>query len=421
MKSSLKLAAGTGGSVVVTHCQVCDSAELERIVFLGFLPPVNQMRTQGTTPHEQPAYPALLLRCRKCELVQLGLVVDPAILFPPEYPYSSGTTKILRENFAELYVDSQRVKKLAPNDLVVDVGSNDGTLLSNFTAHRVMGIEPSDMGKLAASRGIPTHIAYFGPAAAAAVRGEHGPAAIVTATNVFAHIENVHEIVSSIVSMLDDKGVFISESHYLLDLIETLQYDTIYHEHLRYYSLHALRHLLKMHGLEIVRVKRIPTHGGSIRVYAARPGVFPVDASVQETLDAERRFGLLTSDVFETFKQRATRSKLDIMALLRDLKGKGKRIVGIGAPSRASTLINYLAIDDGILDAVLEVPGSYKVGKYMPGTLIPVVDEGMLFTDQPDYAMLLSWHIADELIPKLKAKGFKGGFIVPLPTARIVD
>ena len=421
MKSSLKLAAGTGGSVVVTHCQVCDSTDLERIVFLGFLPPVNQMRTQGTTPHEQPAYPALLLRCRKCELVQLGLVVDPAILFPPEYPYSSGTTKILRENFAELYVDSQNVKKLAPTDLVVDVGSNDGTLLSNFTAHRVMGIEPSDMGKLAVSRGIPTHIAYFGPAAAAAVRGEHGPAAIVTATNVFAHIENVHEIVSSIVSMLDDRGVFISESHYLLDLIETLQYDTIYHEHLRYYSLHALKYLLEMHGLEIVRVKRIPTHGGSIRVYAAKPGVFPVDASVGETLGVEKRFGLLTTDVFEAFKQRVTRSKLDIMALLRQLKSEGKRVVGIGAPSRASTLVNYLAIDDGILDAVLEVPGSYKVGKYMPGTLIPVVEESVLFSSQPDYAMLLSWHIADELIPKLKAKGYKGGFIVPLPTARIVS
>lgn len=421
MQSSLKLAAGTGGSVVVTHCQVCDSTDLERIVFLGFLPPVNQMRTQGTTPHEQPAYPALLLRCRKCQLVQLGLVVDPAILFPPEYPYSSGTTKILRENFAELYVDSQRVRTLAPTDLVVDVGSNDGTLLSNFTAHRVMGIEPSDMGKLAASRGIPTHIAYFGPAAAAAVRGQHGPAAIVTATNVFAHIENVHEIVSSIVSMLDDKGVFISESHYLLDLIETLQYDTIYHEHLRYYSLHALRHLLGMHGLEVVRVKRIPTHGGSIRVYAARPGAYPVDGSVREALDAEERFGLLGDEAFAEFRRRVTNSKLEIMSLLKGLKEKGKRIVGIGAPSRASTLVNYLAIDDGILDAVLEVPGSYKVGKYMPGTLIPVVDEGMLFTAQPDYALLLSWHIADELIPKLRAKGFKGGFIVPLPTARIVD
>lgn len=420
MKSSLKLAAGTGGSVVVDHCQVCDATDLERIVFLGFLPPVNQMRTQGTTPHEQPAYPALLLRCRNCQLVQLGLVVDPAILFPPEYPYSSGTTKILRENFAELYTDSQHVRKLAPTDLVVDVGSNDGTLLSNFTAHRVMGIEPSDMGKLAASRGIPTHIAYFGPAAAAAVRGAHGPAAIVTATNVFAHIENVHEIVSSIVSMLDDKGVFISESHYLLDLIETLQYDTIYHEHLRYYSLHALRHLLDMHGLEIVRVKRIPTHGGSIRVYAARPNAYPIDGSVREALDAEQRFGLLGGEVFGAFKRRVTNSKLEIMSLLKDLKVQGKRIVGIGAPSRASTLVNYLAVDDGILDAVLEVPGSYKVGKYMPGTLIPVVDEGMLVAEQPDYALLLSWHIADELIPKLRAKGFKGGFIVPLPTARIV-
>jgi len=421
MKSSLKLAAGTGSSLVVTHCQVCDSTDLERIVFLGFLPPVNQMRTQGTTPHEQPAYPALLLRCRTCELVQLGLVVDPAILFPPEYPYSSGTTKILRENFAELYVDSQNVIKLAPTDLVVDVGSNDGTLLSNFTAHRIMGIEPSDMGKLAASRGIPTHIAYFGPAAAAAVRGGHGPAAIVTATNVFAHIENIHEIVSSIVSMLDDKGVFISESHYLLDLIETLQYDTIYHEHLRYYSLHALKYLLEMHGLEIVRVKRIATHGGSIRVYAAAPGVFPVDASVGQTLSVEKQFGLQTTDVFAAFKQRVTRSKLDIIALLRQLKSEGKRIVGIGAPSRASTLVNYLAIDDGILDAVLEVPGSYKVGKYMPGTLIPVVDESVLFSSQPDYAMLLSWHIADDLIPKLKAKGYKGAFIVPLPTPRVVD
>jgi hypothetical protein len=420
MKSSLQLAAGTRSSVVVTHCQVCDATELERIVFLGFLPPVNQMRMQGSLPHEQPAYPALLLRCRNCQLVQLGLVVDPAILFPPEYPYSSGTTRILRENFAELYVDSRRVRALAPTDLVVDVGSNDGTLLSNFTAHRVIGIEPSDMGKLAASRGIRTHIAYFGPAAAAAVRAKHGAAAIVTATNVFAHIENVHEVLSSIVSMLDDKGVFISESHYLLDLVETLQYDTIYHEHLRYYSLHALRHLLDMHGLEIVRVKRIGTHGGSIRVYASRPGAYPVDDSVNATLEAEKRFGLLGSDVFDAFKKRVTNSKLEIMTLLKDLKAQGKRIVGIGAPSRASTLVNYLAIDNGILDAVLEVPGSYKVGKYMPGTLIPVVDESMLFTEQPDYALLLSWHIADELIPKLQAKGFKGGFIVPLPTARIV-
>ncbi len=423
MKSSLKLAAGTGSSVVVNHCQVCDSTDLKRVLFLGYLPPVNQMPKQGTTPAEQPAYPALLLRCPKCQLVQLGLTVDPAILFPPEYPYSSGTTKILRDNFAELYVDSQNVVKLTPQDLVIDVGSNDGTLLSNFKnpGHRVLGIEPSDMGKVAISKGIPSLIAFFGPAAAAEARKTAGPAKIVTATNVFAHIENVHQIVESIISMLDDKGVFISESHYLLPLIQTLQYDTIYHEHLRYYSLHSLKFLLEAHGLEVVRVKRIPTHGGSIRVYSAKKGAYPVDPSVQASLNEESSFGLDKESTYEKFKKDVTQSKLDIMAKLREFKNQGKRIVGIGAPSRASTLVSYLGIDDGVLDAVLEVPGSYKIGKYMPGTLIPVVDERMLFTDQPDYAMLLSWHIADELIPKLKAKGFKGKFIIPLPTVRIVD
>jgi hypothetical protein len=423
VKSSLKLAAGTGSSVVVDHCQVCDSTDLKRVLFLGYLPPVNQMPKQGTTPAEQPAYPALLLRCPKCQLVQLGLTVDPAILFPPEYPYSSGTTKILRDNFAELYIDSQNVIKLTPQDLVVDVGSNDGTLLSNFKnpGHRVMGVEPSDMGKVAQSKGIDTHIAFFGPAAAAHVRKTAGPAKIVTATNVFAHIENVHEIVDSIITMLDDKGVFISESHYLLPLIQTLQYDTIYHEHLRYYSLRSLIFLLESHGLQVVRVKRIPTHGGSIRVYSAKKGAYPVDPSVQAALDEESAFGLDKEATYAKFKTDVTQSKLDIMAKLRELKGQGKKIVGIGAPSRASTLVSYLGIDDGVLDAVLEVPGSYKIGKYMPGTLIPVVDEGMLFTQQPDYAMLLSWHIADELIPKLKAKGYKGKFIIPLPTVRIVD
>ena len=423
MKSSIPLAAGTGSSVVVTHCQVCDSTDLERVLFLGYLPPVNQMRPQGSTPREQPAYPALLLRCTKCQLAQLGLVVDPAILFPPEYPYSSGTTKILRENFAELYTDCQSVVKLKPTDLVVDVGSNDGTLLINFKngGHRVFGVEPSDMGKVAIEKGIPSLISFFGPEAAATVREEQGRATIVTATNVFAHIENVHEIVASVIDMLDDKGVFISESHYLLSLVETLQYDTVYHEHLRYYSLHSLQYLLGMHGLEVVRVKRIPTHGGSVRVYSARRGAYPVDASVKAALQAEIDFGLLDGSVFAKFKKRVTKSKLDIMRLLGELKAQGKNIVGIGAPSRASTLISYLGIDDGILDAVLEVPGSYKIGKYMPGTLIPVVDEGMLFRDAPDCALLLSWHIADELIPKLRAKGYKGQFIVPLPDARIVE
>jgi len=419
--SQMPRTAGTGSSVVVDRCQVCDERALESALFIGYLPPVNQMRPVGQRPHEQPAYPAELLYCPRCELVQLGLIVDPAVLFPPEYPYTSGTTKILRDNFAELYQDCRQIVTLAPEDLIVDVGSNDGTLLSNFHkgGHRVRGIEPTLMANLANERGIPTHMAFFGPEPAAKVRSEDGPATIVTATNVFAHIEHVHDIVDSILSMLKPDGVFISESHYLMSLIETLQYDTIYHEHLRYYSLHSLKYLLEKHGLEVIHAKRIPTHGGSIRVYAARKGARPVRPSVAAILEEERAAGGW-SERLVRFKRDVVISKLALHALLKDLKQSGARIYGVGAPSRASTLINYVGLDDGIMDCVLEVKDSYKVGKYMPGTLIPVVDEQRLFDDQPEYALLLSWHIADELAPKLTAKGFKGRYIAPLPAPRIL-
>ncbi|MEW6533553.1 MAG: class I SAM-dependent methyltransferase [Thermodesulfobacteriota bacterium] len=421
MAQPTKLAAGTGSSVVVERCQVCDYPDLEPIIFLGYLPPVNQMHPIGSRPAEQPSYPAQVLLCPHCNLVQLGLVVDPKILFPPEYPYTSGTTKILRDNFAQLFEECLGLLSLGPASLIVDIGSNDGTLLSNFhkAGYRVHGIEPTDMGHLANSRGIPTSVAYFGREVAEKVRGQEGPASVITATNVFAHIENIHDIVQNILLMLDEKGVFISESHYLMSLLETVQYDTIYHEHLRYYSLHSLKYLLEVHGLEVFHARPIPTHGGSIRVYAARQGTHNIRPSVEEILAKEAATGTGT-EVFAAFKRRVVQSKLSLYRLLAGIKEKSGRVYGIGAPSRASTLVNYVGIDDGILDCVLEIKGSYKIGKYMPGTVIPVEDEVRLFEDPPDYAMLLSWHIADELMPKLAKRGYQGGFIVPLPEPRIV-
>ena len=423
MASEMKRAAGTGGSVVVDRCQVCGSTDLESVLFLGYLPPVNQMRTIGQRPFEQPAYPAELLRCTKCQLVQIGLIVDPQILFPPEYPYTSGTTKILRENFAELQQEASPLLGLKGQELIVDIGSNDGTLLSNWVkaGHPVCGIEPTDMAQLANSRGIRSIQSFFNPAAAARAVKECGTkATVVTATNVFAHIEGIHEIVEGILAMLDDDGVFINESHYLMALIETLQYDTIYHEHLRHYSLESVAYLLKMHGLEVIHAKRIPTHGGSIRVYASRIGKRPVQPSVAALLAEEKAAGELAVRM-KDFKHRVALSKVRLHSLFEKIVAAGHRVYGVGAPSRASTLINYVGLDRELLDCVVEISGSYKVGKYMPGTLVPVIDETRLFEDQPEYALLLSWHIADELIPKFKARGFKGKYIVPLPEPRIVE
>ena len=278
---------------------------------------------------------------------------------------------------------------------------------------------PVVIGKIAIARGIPTIISYFGQEVVKTILAEHGPAKVITATNVFAHIDGVNEIVKCILELLDQEGVFITECHYLRSLIETLQYDTIYHEHLMYYSLHSLKYLLEQHGLEIFHAKQIPTHGGSIRAYVSRKGNFQVRPTVVEILNKEKEIDLEGKELID-LKNRMVVSKLELHSMLLDIKKQNKKVYGIGAPSRASTLINYVGIDDGIMDCVLEIKGSYKIGKYIPGTLIPVLDETKLYEDQPEYALLLSWHIADELAPKIAQLGYKGDFIVPLPTPRIL-
>ena len=251
------------------------------------------------------------------------------------------------------------------------------------------------------------------------MKREHGPASVVTAANCFAHMEDVHAIVDGIVELLKPDGVFISESHYLIPLLDTLQYDTIYHEHLRYYSLASLKYLLEMHDLEVFHARPIPSHGGSIRVYAARRGSHPV-AGQRRAYAGRRAARRGDGKTAAAFRHDVILSKLSLLSMLRELKEKGARIAGISAPSRASTLVNYVGLDEGLIDYVCEIAGSLKIGKYMPGTQIPVVDEARLFAEQPDCAVIFSWHIADELAPKLKAKGFRGQLITPLPEPRVL-
>ncbi len=417
------MGANSETSKPIVRCQICDGDQLDSILFVGYMPPVNTMLTVGSVPTEQPAYPLEMLRCPKCTLVQIGLEVAPEVLFPESYPYLSGTTRILRENFADLQRESTQLLDLKKGSFVVDVGSNDGTLLAPFAEAgcRVLGIEPSQAGDVARAKGIDTLHDYFNRATAKAVRKKYGQADLVTAANVFAHFGGIHDGVDGIVDLLAPGGVFVSESHYLLDLVKTLQYDTIYHEHLRHYSVGSLSKLLEMHGLEVFHVTRIPTHGGSIRVYAARKGQRPIQSSVAESRAEEEQAGITSGKAFGDFRSRVGRSKVDLYELLAPIRGRGERVFGVGAPSRASTLVNYTGLDDGILDVVVEVSSSHKLGKYIPGTRIPVVDESRLFAEQPAYALLLSWHIADELAQNLRGKGFRGKFIVPLPEPAILD
>lgn len=407
-------------SRISAECQISGSKNLESIIFLGYHPPVNDYVKIGTPADENPSYPCELLYCEESKLVQLGQIVDAAVLFPPEYPYTSSTTKILRENFAELYEESSKMLNLKGDDLVIDIGSNDGNLLSNFKDdHRVLGVTPEEVGKLAIEKGIPTIIDYFNDDVVEKILKEHGKAKLITATNVFAHIDDPNKVTQLISKLLTDDGIFINESHYLASLIETLQYDTIYHEHLRYYSMASLDYLLKKNDLTPFFAKKIPTHGGSIRVYSSKSDLQKVDKSIEKIKADEAEIISLPS--LHKFKKDVLMSKLKLHSLLSSIKNENKTIFGISSPSRASTLVNYVGLDQDIIECIVEIKGSHKIGKYMPGTRIPVLDEDNLYDKQPEYALLFSWHIADELIPKLKELGYKGKFIVPLPEPHIIE
>ncbi len=400
-------------------CQVSGSKDLKKIVSLGSIPFVNDMHKINKNGNITMSAPLELYYCKLSKLVQLNIEVDKKILFPKSYPYTSSTTKILRDNFKKLRLNVEKDNLLKKNDLVIDIGSNDGNLLSYFKdKYRVLGVTPENIGKLAIKRGIPTIIDYYDKKVVSNIVKKFGKAQLITATNVFAHISEVNNLIKNIKNCLSDNGVFISESHYLLPLIETNQYDTIYHEHLRYYSLKSLKYLFSKHNLEIFKAEIIKTHGGSIRVYASRRNKFRKSKSVLNIIKKEK---FLEKKIFN-FKHKIIKSKIQFYELLSKIFKKNKyiKIAGIGAPSRATTLINYLGIDDSIMEYIFEIKGSKKIGMYVPGTKIKIIEENIKKLNKYDFLILFSWHIKDDLINLLNKKGFKGKYIIPLPKPRII-
>jgi len=408
---------------LIDRCQICDSRAIKEIITLGDLPLVDALPSGEPSLKESSVkYPTPFLYCPQCRFCQLGCMVDQSLLFPVEYPYTSATTRILRHNFAELARECMDFIPLDKNDLVVDIGCNDGTLLNNFKDHsRVLGITPENMGVLARQKGITVEQSYLTREIVDKITMGNGKAKIVCATNVFAHFPDVHEALSIIADLLKPGGIFILECGYLPALLAGVQYDSIHHEHLRYYTLYSLKFLFEKHGMEIIHAKRVETHGGSLRVYAARRNEqqrHPL-AKIEELLN-EEKYQDFEGKVLPEFSRRVIAHKSKLYELLLQLKSGGKRIYGIGAPGRATVLLNYTGIDESLLDFVLETPASYKIGKFVPGTKVLIVDENKIEEDPPDYALMLSWHIGTELMIKLKGQGFKGDFIMPLPEVAII-
>ncbi|MDP3729521.1 MAG: class I SAM-dependent methyltransferase [bacterium] len=406
----------------ITRCQICNTAQFEPIINLGHQPPCDLLPDKKGLNKEWAHYPLTVVRCTQCGLVQLDFIPPPQVVFHKEYPYRTGITQMLVDNFTKLADETTRKLRLKKNSLVIDIGSNDGTALQQFKNNgmRVLGIEPTNIALLAQKNNIPTIQGFFSEEIAKKIVKKHGTASLVTATNVFAHINNLNSFMNGVNALLAPGGVFISESQYLLDTIEKVQYDTMYHEHLRFYSLKPLKLLFKNFGFILTDAQRIASSGGSIQVFAIKGKNLKATKRLAQLIKKEEEAGLYKGATYVDFKNRVEQSRLNLMKLLHDLKHAGKKVTGIGSPGRSSLILNYCGIDSFLVPYLAEQSTSLKLGLYSPGTHIPIVDEKKLFEEQPDYALLFSWHISDTLIKKLRARGLKSRFIVPLPDVKII-
>lgn len=407
----------------MSGCQLCGAGDLELVLDLGHHPPCDSLLRPDQLLEAEKTYPLRFVRCVRCGLAQIDYVVAPEVLFHPNYPYRSGITATLAKHLESTAASVIEKFGLGPGSLVIDIGSNDGTALQAFKVRgmRVLGIEPTNVAKIAIENGIPTAQEFFSETLGRQIRKEQGQAAAVIATNMFAHVQKLGELIRGVKHLLGDEGAFVTESHYLLDLIRTVQYDSIYHEHLKYYSVRPLKALLESYDFTLVDVERIPSYGGSIRAFAMKGARHRVADRVGQLLQEEERAGIYDAHAYAAFRERVVRSKVDLQALLLEIKRQGKRAVGIGCPGRSSTLLNYCSVDPELMPYIAEQANCLKVGLFLPGKHIPIVDEKIMFDEGPEYGVMLSWHYAGPIMATLRRKGFGGKFILPLPEVRVVE
>lgn len=408
----------------VTKCRICESKKLYRFLDLNKMPIPNGFLSKERLKIKEKEYELSVFLCENCGLVQLTNVIDPNIMFK-NYVYIPSTAKLMMNNFSNLAYMVYQKLKLSKDHLVVDIGSNDGSLLEffkNFGA-RILGIDPSEnISNVARMKGIPTETKLFNTATAKYVVKKYGKADAITATNVIAHIDNLHQVLQGVSLMLNTDGVFITEFPYLLDLITKNQFDTIYHEHLSYFSLKPWRFLAEQYGFEIIDAKKLAIQGGSIRlVHRKKSGEQNYyKKTIDYLISIEEKSGLYNREAYNEFSKRIMQLKKNLTDLLKDLKRKNKKIVGYGAAAKGNVLTNFFNIGTETLDYVIDST-PYKQGLYTPGKKIPVYPENRLLTDQPDYALILAWNFADEIIEKQKFYKNKGGkFIIPIPEVRTV-
>ena len=404
-------------------CRLCGCERLETFIDLGATPPCERFLSAADLNEPEMTYPLHVRVCSGCLLTQLPPLIRPEDTFT-EYAYFSSFSTSWVEHAKRFVEAAVHRLGLGPRSWVVEVASNDGYLLQHALARGIpcLGIEPSvNVGAAAGKRGVPTLTAFLTPEIGAAVRAEHGPADLVVANNVYAHIPDIVGFTEGLRALVADDGWVSIEVQHLLTLVQHTQFDTIYHEHFQYYTVLTAQRALAAAGLNLVDVELLPTHGGSIRLWA-RPAALagPRSARVADVLAAEAAAGLSTLDGHAGFAPAVHRVRAELVRFLLDASQAGKTVVGYGAPGKGSTLLNYCGVRPDLLPYTVD-RNCYKHGRFTPGTRIPIFPVEQINADQPDYILVLPWNLRTEITDQLRHVSTWGGQLVfPIPRLEVI-
>lgn len=406
----------------LTCCQVCGSEDLELVLDLGHQPLCDTLLSAEELHQPEITFPLRQFWCRNCTLSQLDYVVPGELVYHQEYPYRTGVTRELAAYQVEMAAALITDLSIRANSLVVDIGSNDGTLLSAFAQRemRVVGVEPTRIARFAIENGIDTIQSNFNREVAMQIVESHGPANVVTATNVFAHMAGLGDVLEGLELLLSNDGHFVLENHYLAPIMERLQFDTIYHEHLRTYSLRSLVVLFDFYDFTVVDAIKVPRYGGNIRVTVAKGKGKRVNARVDAIL-AEENSTLSKSEYYRDFRNRSIQLKNELISLAIHFAKKGTPLIGNSCPGRSSTLLNFAGIGPDLMPYIAEQPASLKLGKYLPGRHIPIVNNQRLIDEQPPFVLLLAWHYAQPIAEQLRERGLRSEMWVPMPDLKRLE